>query len=64
VAGAFVNFNPILDFPAAKTIIDGDGRYLLCGLAEGRLTVEFDDRFANTSVPRPIVVSDYDILLP
>jgi hypothetical protein len=30
--GAFVDFEPIEDFPAAVTVSDSQGRYLLCGL--------------------------------
>jgi hypothetical protein len=32
VAGAFVDFEPFEDFPAAVTNSDSQGRYLLCGL--------------------------------
>jgi len=31
-AGAFVDFEPIMDFPAATTHADGAGRFALCGL--------------------------------
>lgn len=31
-AGAFVDFEPVEDFPAAVTTSDSQGRYLLCGL--------------------------------
>jgi len=31
-AGAFVDFEPIMDFPAAITHADGAGRFALCGL--------------------------------
>jgi hypothetical protein len=36
VAGAFVDFEPVMDFPAAITFSDAAGRYLLCGVPEGR----------------------------
>ena len=36
VAGAYVDFEPFMDFPAATTLSDADGRYLLCGVPEGR----------------------------
>jgi hypothetical protein len=36
VAGAFVDYEPLMDFPAAITVSDAAGRYLLCGVAEGR----------------------------
>jgi hypothetical protein len=64
VAGAFVSFEPVPDFPAASTYSDANGRYLLCGVSEGGLGVELGDRMTYTSAPRPLVVSDYDIVLP
>ena len=36
VAGAYVDFEPLMDFPAAITFSDAAGRYLLCGVPEGR----------------------------
>jgi hypothetical protein len=36
VAGAFVDYEPFMDFPAAITFSDDAGRYLLCGVPEGR----------------------------
>ena len=36
LAGAFVDFEPFEDFPAALTLTDPQGRYLLCGIPEGR----------------------------
>jgi len=39
VAGALVAFAPVVDTIAADTVSDAAGRYLLCGLPEGR-TVE------------------------
>lgn len=35
VAGAFVDFEPVDDFPAAITYTDAQGRFLLCGLPDG-----------------------------
>ncbi len=35
IAGAFVDFEPIMDFPAATNYSDADGRYTLCGLPAG-----------------------------
>jgi hypothetical protein len=35
VAGAFVDYEPVMDFPAAWTISDAGGHYLLCGVLEG-----------------------------
>lgn len=34
VAGAFVDFEPLEDFPAAVTYSDGAGRFTLCGLPQ------------------------------
>jgi len=34
VAGAFVDFEPLEDFPAAVTYADAAGRFLLCGLPQ------------------------------
>ena len=34
VAGAFVDFEPLEDFPAAITYSDAAGRFLLCGLPQ------------------------------
>jgi hypothetical protein len=55
VAGAFVDFEPIMDFPAAITYSDAAGRYLLCGVPDGRgvdigASAGFN-RFAYVSVP-------------
>jgi hypothetical protein len=36
VAGASVDFEPIIDFPAAGTIADDAGRYVLCGVSDAR----------------------------
>jgi hypothetical protein len=34
LGGAFVDFEPSEDFPAAVTYSDGEGRYLLCGIPD------------------------------
>ena len=34
VAGAFVDWEPLEDFPAAATYSDGAGRFALCGLPQ------------------------------
>ena len=34
VAGAFVDWEPLEDFPAAVTYSDGAGRFALCGLPQ------------------------------
>jgi hypothetical protein len=35
VPGASVDFEPVMDFPAATTYTDAQGRFLLCGLPDG-----------------------------
>jgi hypothetical protein len=35
VAGALVDFEPVMDFPAAMTVADGAGGYVLCGIPDG-----------------------------
>ena len=32
VAGVFVDYEPVMDSPAALTVTDANGRYLLCGI--------------------------------
>ena len=55
VAGAYVDFEPLMDFPAAITFSDAAGRYLLCGVPEGRsvdiLASLGIRRVASVSVP-------------
>jgi hypothetical protein len=54
VANAFVDFEPVMDFPAATTFSDAAGRYLLCGVPDDR-TVDVcagsPGRAACVSVP-------------
>ena len=54
VAGAFVDFEPIEDFPAAVTYSDGNGRFALCGLPENataRLSAASNSRVAYSDLP-------------
>jgi hypothetical protein len=58
VAGAFVAFEPVEDIGtiAADTVSDAAGRYLLCGLPEGRTVIvggclQPCDSFSEVSVP-------------
>jgi hypothetical protein len=54
VAGAFVDFEPLMDFPAATTVSDTAGRYLLCGVPEGQagdIGAGLGARVAYVSVP-------------
>jgi hypothetical protein len=67
VAGAFVDFEPIGDFPAAITFSDAAGRYLLCGVPQER-TVDIGaslgpKRVAWASVS-PGQSTGVDIVLP
>jgi hypothetical protein len=54
VAGAFIDWEPIPDFPAAITVSDTAGRYLLCGVLEGQtvnIAAWLGGRVASVSVP-------------
>ena len=54
VAGAFVDYEPFMDFPAAVTISDSEGRYLLCGLPDDEtvsIGVGHSGRVAYVRVP-------------
>jgi hypothetical protein len=57
VAGAYVDFDPIGDYPMASTFSDAAGRYLLCGVPEGQTaeirayTLESPPRVTSVSVP-------------
>lgn len=65
IPGAFVDFEPVIDFPAATTISDPAGRYLLCGIPEGE-AVEVcagADSVGCVSVP-PGQSTGVDIVLP
>jgi len=55
VAGAFVDFEVVEDFPAAISYTDAQGRFLLCGLPDG-VTADVGaslntERVAYVSVP-------------
>src|SRR4030095_11952921 len=67
VAGAFVDFEPLEDFPAAVTNSDADGRFLLCGLPQSdmvRLGASAGtSRVAYVDVP-PDQTTDVEITLP
>jgi hypothetical protein len=55
LAGAFVDFEPMEDFPAAITYTDAQGRFLLCALPDGisaHLGASLNtDRVAYVTVP-------------
>jgi hypothetical protein len=54
IADAFVDFEPVMDFPAAITYSDASGRYLLCGLPDGQavdIGAGSNRRVAYVSVP-------------
>jgi hypothetical protein len=65
VAGAFVDFEAVMDSPAATTYSDADGRYLLCGVTDGSIGVGFGNRVTYVTVPHEqgLAVS-LDIVLP
>ncbi len=63
---AFVDFEPIMDFPAATTLTDGSGRFALCGLPAGQaveLGAGSAGRAGYTSVP-PGQTDGVEITLP
>jgi hypothetical protein len=65
VAGAFVDFEPVPDSPAAVTYSDTAGRFLLCGLPEDRavdLGVGFSGRVTYVAVPPG--QTEIEIVLP
>jgi hypothetical protein len=64
VTGAFVDFEPVMDYPAATTYSNADGRYLLCGLSEGQIGVGLSNRVTYVTVPRGLVIDNFDIVLP
>ena len=67
VAGAFVDFEPLEDFPAAVTNSDAGGRFLLCRLPQSdtvRLGASAGtSRVAYVNVP-PDQTTDVEITLP
>jgi hypothetical protein len=66
IAGAFIDFEPTMDFPAATTFSGADGRYLLCGIPEEKsadIGVGFRGRVTYVTVP-PGHDAAIDILLP
>jgi hypothetical protein len=38
-AGVYVSYEPVSDVPAASTITDSDGRYLLCGIPSDKVAI-------------------------
>jgi len=68
VTGAFVDFEPIMDFPAAITYSDQAGRFALCGLPQSTLDIGASignaagNRVAWVSVPAG--QNQVEILLP
>ncbi len=66
IADAFVDYEPIMDFPAAFTWTDSAGRFLLCGLPDGQsvtLGAGKSGRVGWATVPAG-QSSGVDILLP
>ena len=65
VSGVFIDFEPIMDFPAATTYSDANGRFGLCGLpADGTVTIGagLNGRVAYINVPPG--ETRIDIVLP
>jgi hypothetical protein len=66
VAGAFVDWEPLEDFPAAVTHSDGAGRFALCGLPQDetvRLGTFSGGRVAYANIP-PGQTAGVEITLP
>jgi hypothetical protein len=65
-AGAFVNYEPFMEVPTAATYSDRDGRYLLCGVADGTIAVWYDETQAvYVAVPRDQgLIVHLDVTLP
>jgi hypothetical protein len=66
VAGAFVDFEPLEDFPAAITYSDGAGRFALCGLPQDEtvlLGASSAGRVAYANIP-PGQTTGVEITLP
>jgi hypothetical protein len=64
VPNAVVDFEPIMDFPAAETSSDAQGRYLMCGLPDGEtigLGAGLARRVGSVSVPPGQTTADIDI---
>ena len=54
IPGAFVDWEPLEDFPAAVTISDGAGRFALCGLPQDetvKLGTSSGTRVAYANIP-------------
>jgi hypothetical protein len=65
-AGAFVDFEPIDDSPAAITYSDSEGRYLLCGIPENEnaaVGTNVNGKAAYT-IARPGQTTGVDITVP
>jgi len=66
LAGVFIDFEPVMDFPAAVTYSDAQGRYLLCGLPDNQtitIGAGLANRVAYISVA-PGRMTGVDIVLP
>ena len=65
LAGAFVDFEPVMDFPGAVTYSDSEGRYLLCGIPEATSEVlgasAGTNRHAYVTVPPRQTIADIEI---
>jgi hypothetical protein len=66
VAGAFVDWEPLEDFPAVVTYSDGAGRFALCGLSQDetvRLAASSGGRVTYANIP-PGQTGGIEIVLP
>ena len=64
-ADAFINYEPFMEVPTAATYSDSDGRYLLCGVADGTIAVWYGTQAVYVAVPRDQGLNVHlDVTLP
>ena len=65
VAGAYVSYEPVMEYAAAVTITDADGRYLLCGIPAARsATISVytsSDRYGFATAPAGATTADVEL---
>jgi hypothetical protein len=62
---AFINYEPFMEVPTAATYSDSDGRYLLCGVADGTIAVWYGTQVVYVAVPRDQGLNVHlDVILP
>ena len=60
-AGVFVDYEPVMDSPAAITVTDANGRYLLCGIPDDEIATlgsSLNGRAVYVEVPRGQTTAD------